>query len=108
MSDTGPPEKPQDDPGSGEQIPKSGWLIPPGALPSRLKVDLTVALGAAELKPDLLQSLARVAQELQDARRTVIIKPQCPKLKECTKYNDGGTGCPSLEKCGDYQSGVFV
>jgi hypothetical protein len=55
------------------------------------------------MKPEVLDALARIAEEIQRGAGTRAPVQKCGKLKDCGTYRDpGGNGCPNLEKCGTY------
>lgn len=77
------------------------WMIEPVAAPSHIKLALKGVLGTGEINPEMLRSLAHIAQEIQNSKQPMLLN-WCPKLKECGTYLDDGSGCPSLLKCGNY------
>lgn len=100
------PESPGIPPSEESSQSEPAWMIEPVAAPSHLTLALRGVLSAGEIRPEVIQSLAHIAQEIQNSKKTVVIKPLCPKLSECQKFQDGGLGCPSLAKCGDYSCGL--
>jgi len=108
MSDTPPPEAnpPRDAaiPGSvaGTFRGSPSWLLAPGDLPSGVQFTLTTVVEATELRPEVMQALTHVAQEIQRSSETALPQARCGALTVC----DNMTGnCDRLRHCGTYSVG---
>jgi hypothetical protein len=108
MSDTPPPESnpPRNVAMSGSATGAHGggpsWLLAPGDLPPGVQLTLTTVLEETELRPEVLQALAQVAQEIQRSPAAALPQAKCGPLTSC----DNMTGdCGRLRHCGTYRVG---
>jgi hypothetical protein len=86
--------------------PSSGgptWLLAPAELPPGVQLSLTAVVEATDLKPEVMQALVHVAQEVQRSASTPKPQARCSALVSCGDFT--GDECNRLRSCGHFHSG---
>lgn len=78
------------------------WLLAPGELPPGVQFSLTAVVEATELRPEVMQALVHVAQEVQRSASTPKPQAKCGALVSCGDFN--GDECSRLRTCGTFHS----